>query len=282
MQFKPVDQCIYCGTVEGPLSREHIIPKGLGGTFVLPSASCSACAAATSRVERAYLRDCLGEFRQSVRLPTRRKTSRPQMLSLLSGHPNDPERSIDVSPEKYPPAIAMTVLPPARILRGLPDDDQPVFDSRFWGWFDPGRAGIAVAELGPIGVPASFNPSVFAQLIAKIGHCWAVAHRGLSAFRPMAVELALGRTDRMNYLVGSQIGLASPAPSSLHQLSIWDIGNTVIVAVRLFSNLDSPIWHVVVGTTDGGQPVPILQNWTPGYRLDIPFPEGGTLTLRRP
>lgn len=282
MQFQPIGQCIYCGTTEGQLSREHIIPHGLGGTLVLPSASCSRCAAATSKVERSYLRDCLGTFRQSVRLPTRRKASRPKKLSLLSGHPDDPERSIEISPEDFPPAIVMNVLPPARILRGLPNDDLPVFDHKFWSWHDPARLSNAVSQHGPLNVPATFNPTVFAQLVAKIGHSWTVANRGLNAFTPMAVDLALGQTDRMNYLVGSQIGLAYPAPATLHQLSIWDVGNTVIAAVRLFSNLAAPIWHVVVGTTDGEPPDPILKNWTPGYRLDIPFPEGGTVTLQRP
>lgn len=283
MNFEPIGQCIYCGAAEGQLSREHIIPLGLGGTFVLPSASCSVCAEATSKVERSYLRNCLGAFRQSVMLPTRRKASRPEKLSLFSGHPNEPEKLIEVRPEDYLPAIAMTVLPPARILRGLPNDDMPVFDSKFWSWYDPVRTNNLVSQHGPLSIPTTFNPSVFAQLIAKIGHCWVVANRGLSAFKPLAVELALGQTDRMNYLVGSQVGLESPAPTMLHQLSIWDIGNTVIAAVRLFSNLNAPIWHVVVGTTDGEHPDPILENWTPGYRLDIPFPGGeSTVTLQRP
>ncbi len=32
--FKPVGKCIYCGTKQPPLTREHVVPYGLGGEHV--------------------------------------------------------------------------------------------------------------------------------------------------------------------------------------------------------------------------------------------------------
>ena len=47
-----VGECIYCGDTKPPLTREHILPRGLGGelspvalhqALVLRQASCSRC-----------------------------------------------------------------------------------------------------------------------------------------------------------------------------------------------------------------------------------------------
>jgi 5-methylcytosine-specific restriction endonuclease McrA len=37
--YDPVGACIYCGTTEGPLTTEHIIPESFGGTLLLPAAT---------------------------------------------------------------------------------------------------------------------------------------------------------------------------------------------------------------------------------------------------
>ena len=34
--YQPVGRCIYCGSTEPPLGKEHIIPYGLGGPFIFP------------------------------------------------------------------------------------------------------------------------------------------------------------------------------------------------------------------------------------------------------
>src|SRR5689334_18963196 len=41
--FNAVGSCVYCGAGQGELTREHIVPLGLGGTFVLPASSCKRC-----------------------------------------------------------------------------------------------------------------------------------------------------------------------------------------------------------------------------------------------
>ncbi|WP_217539485.1 HNH endonuclease, partial [Stenotrophomonas sp. GbtcB23] len=51
LRLAPVGASIYCGATDGRLTEEHIIPKGLGGTLVLPQASCDDCAAITSLFE---------------------------------------------------------------------------------------------------------------------------------------------------------------------------------------------------------------------------------------
>src|SRR5258705_11293662 len=49
--FDPVGHCIYCGATkytqqaDRPLGQEHIIAEGMGGTLILPEASCKECEA---------------------------------------------------------------------------------------------------------------------------------------------------------------------------------------------------------------------------------------------
>jgi 5-methylcytosine-specific restriction endonuclease McrA len=49
----PVSACIYCGATEPDtkLTDEHIVPLSLGGTLILPKASCLACARQTGKLE---------------------------------------------------------------------------------------------------------------------------------------------------------------------------------------------------------------------------------------
>ena len=77
-----IGYCIYCGTRERPLSKEHIIPYGLGGVWILGEASCDKCATITSEFEMDVLRNTFGPFRISSILPTRQKKERPDSFTL--------------------------------------------------------------------------------------------------------------------------------------------------------------------------------------------------------
>ncbi len=46
-----VGHCIYCGSTEGNLTNEHIIPRGLNGTLLLPKSTCKTHQDLTSAIE---------------------------------------------------------------------------------------------------------------------------------------------------------------------------------------------------------------------------------------
>src|SRR5687768_15705481 len=75
-------RCIYCGTTDAPLSKEHVIPKGLGGTLVLPKASCAGCAKITSAVECQILRKYLINVRSRLGLPSYKQQNQPGPVSI--------------------------------------------------------------------------------------------------------------------------------------------------------------------------------------------------------
>jgi hypothetical protein len=84
--YAPVDRCIYCGSKGSPserLSKEHIVPYGLAGNWmILPQASCELCRRITGEVERFCQREMLGAARIRMKLPTRHPKARDSTLPL--------------------------------------------------------------------------------------------------------------------------------------------------------------------------------------------------------
>jgi hypothetical protein len=77
-------------------------------------------------------------------------------------------------------------------------------------------------------------------MLAKIGHLAAVAEFGLHSFEPLALDLALGRSESINYLVGCRVE-ADPPPQvadSLHDVSFYvrKRDGVVVVEIGLFVN----------------------------------------------
>lgn len=81
-KFGALGQCIYCGKTEQEtaLTDEHIVPLSLGGTSILPKASCEDCARTTSWLELHLARTIFGHYRIHARVATRRPNKRPTVL----------------------------------------------------------------------------------------------------------------------------------------------------------------------------------------------------------
>jgi hypothetical protein len=69
---REIGKCIYCGSVDN-LSNEHIVPRGLGGPWVLKKASCAKCAAITSEIELDIVKYFFSLVRVKLDLPTYHK-----------------------------------------------------------------------------------------------------------------------------------------------------------------------------------------------------------------
>jgi hypothetical protein len=80
-----VGKCIYCGSTTN-LSDEHVVPRGLGGEWVLKKASCQKCAGIISRFETDIIKDFFSLLRIKLDLPTRRKKQRPKSFDFLITH----------------------------------------------------------------------------------------------------------------------------------------------------------------------------------------------------
>jgi hypothetical protein len=69
-KYAAANFCIYCRS-KGSLSDEHVIPLGLGERWILPKASCAACAKSTSQSEKTCLRTMFGPLRMYYNMPSR-------------------------------------------------------------------------------------------------------------------------------------------------------------------------------------------------------------------
>src|SRR5262245_1011222 len=107
MAFLPVPKnardigaCVYCGSTNGPLQREHAVPYGLNGTWTLLRASCPACADITHRFERDTLKALWPALRAVLTLRTRRN-AHPSSLPLVIER-GGVSQTIQVAREQYP------------------------------------------------------------------------------------------------------------------------------------------------------------------------------------
>jgi hypothetical protein len=198
--YPPVGRCVYCRSTDGPLSREHIIARGLGGRLVLPEASCETCREITSKIERTCLRAILGNVRVHLAYPTGHPKERPQELRLeaiVAGKVEVQYRPVN----EHPAAIFLFAFDDARILRGHHAEFGEFIASPWIRYVnvDPERE----RRLGVDGMRVGFHPAPFARMLAKIAHCYAVAELGLDGLNPLLPDLIV-------VVVGTPLPASSP------------------------------------------------------------------------
>lgn len=80
-RYAPANMCLYCGTTDGKLTDEHVVPYAIGGTVVIPKASCSSCQTAVGKGEVMLARRTWLLRRAAHDFPSRSK------LKGTSGYP---------------------------------------------------------------------------------------------------------------------------------------------------------------------------------------------------
>lgn len=218
--YPPVGHCIYCGTTEGNLSKEHIIPYALNGNWVLPKASCESCRQKTQKFEEVCTQERYGMFaplRHRLRMQSRSKsTRRREFLSELSTP--DGSELVPFEADGFPAAAYGMRFAPAGILLGI-DPSNKIEANILFRTRSPSKDFVERAKShGPSGKVkiGSFWPTAFLQLLAKIGYSFAAAELGTQELLPMLSDVILGRTDKSPYLVGGG-GLTTEPRSSSRQ-----------------------------------------------------------------
>jgi hypothetical protein len=123
------------------------------------------------------------------------------------------------------------------------------------------------------------RPYEFARLLAKIAYATVVAELGLDTFHPLGLDIILGRSDDYFYTVGGSLDMPAPIPGGDH---ITDIAFVVVkpkllrvvVEIRLFSRIATPLYFVAVGVIDLQNPqhlAAFTQHRANGKIPDIPI-----------
>lgn len=260
-RYPPVGRCIYCGTYSNKLEIEHVIPFGIAGNaMLLPKASCRACASITGQIEQACLRHLWWPFRTRIGTPTGSK--RPETFKLrrvtaderrlIAGKPVVIGTS-DIDAKDYPLNYLALLLPLPGILAGRAPTE--MFEGRFWTCFSAEEMQRYLGSdeamlMGPI------NPNTFARMLAKIAYAYLVGAQGYGKFKPLVLDLIMGRSTTANYWVGGDLELPPPSANPLiHDMRIRRCtvnrqNAYTVVTIQLFAFLRSPLYHVVVAEAD--------------------------------
>lgn len=249
-----VGRCIYCDSTDG-LTREHVIPQGLGGrlvpddeheAIVLGDASCAECTKITRRLEGICLGKMMGHFRAKAGMTRkdRRTETRRVKYTDLQG-----VASFEDVPVKDIPAILML---PIFFEAGV-FSEQPIggpYKIAHWLAVEDTKSPAMHSDRG-IGA-AGHGPADYARLLAKISLGYAVAVRGIDSFTPLVRNFILGKAnDEFGHWVS---GLPQEPPSAnLHEIALVPLkknktGEIYVAAdIRLFAMYGAPRNYVVVG-----------------------------------
>jgi hypothetical protein len=252
-----IGRCIYCGITSKPLRREHIVPFGLDGPWVLDAASCTRCAAITSKIERYVLRKHLLSVRAGLGIRTRRPRERPDHFPielLRQGRQEVRELKISDHPVflllplyDWPECVSVDRRRPGidgggiRLTGGdlIQVAGKPV--SKFKQW-------LAAEQLTTANFRDKFSPELFARLIAKIAYGFAVVKLGLDAIENAYVLPAiLGHSGGIGQWVGCDLD-QSPAPEDAsHRVTIRVVNGEILGHVKLFAQFGTQEYLVAVG-----------------------------------
>jgi hypothetical protein len=242
-----IGSCIYCYSTTPPLSREHIIPYGLGGTWVLLDASCEKCATITGDFERDVMRRALLTARTVLNLPTRNRKGRPTSLPLCVDQGEGAEDLLVPSQDHPGIAVLPVFPPPARILRNRSYSGgialiraEPVPFGR-----------VDLLEMGKsykkVQIEATYQPTSFARMLAKIAYGYCVGRFGLSAFeKPYVLPAILGQADDVGMWVGCKQGIVNTF-DAMHQIRTDVIDGDLLASIRLLPRYWRTEYTVVVG-----------------------------------
>lgn len=255
--YASLGSCAYCGglgTAKQPLTKEHIIPYGLGGNLALPKSSCTKCQIITSDLERLCLRKMFGSVRIALGLGTRRPHKRPTHLSMLADPGEPEEREILIPASGRPLFLALWNFGTPKLLGGDHDD---VADIWMYGNSLDGLSKFA-GQHRYIGLSVNTDSWTTCRLLGKIAHTYAVAEYGNDAFTPLLVDLILNKGDiklQPMELIGANRGRPNdPGVDCLHELSLHTVShqglNYVVAKIRLFAMLGSPTYTVIVGRSN--------------------------------
>jgi hypothetical protein len=255
--FPSFGRCIYCKGEGGglPLTREHVIPRGLGGGIIIRGASCEDCRGKTAKVEQS-LRTNFGIHRLTEGFPSDHDGG-PETLPITYYDADDVPFETEETIAEYPRILQIPWFRKTpRFFRDMPPSNVSYFE-RLRLYIAPNTVKRDFFYK-PI-----FDHNSFHRFLAKMAHGYAVAHLGIDGFKFYLYDLIAGN----DAMAGRQyIGRPFPEGSfgpklkrlhriSLHSYARWGIRYHT-VTIQLFANIymgeepkaiGTPLYWVIVG-----------------------------------
>lgn len=256
MKYSPVGFCIYCGSKDGKLGEEHIIPYALNGALILPLASCKGCEKETHIYEHTVCRRIFGNFRMRYNVRTRRKKKRPSHLQIGITKRDGTSGKKFIPVSETPVTLILYKFEQCDYLKGKSEEEA------HFNWVP-----ITIFSKDELhSLIRKFNwdrkmhfktvPVEFARMMAKIAYSYCVAEIGFEGFTPFnqLIDVILNKSNNISYLIGGDWDIPAPDPAGFHQISlIYMIRKgyaDLVVEIRLFPAFETPLYRVVVGKID--------------------------------
>jgi hypothetical protein len=233
------------------LTREHIVPRGLGGPWLLLKASCKKCAKVTSGFEGGVLGEFFILVRTKLGLPTYRPKNRPKTFPFLVTI-GGKEKVLEVPVSDCPTLFMMPQLEkPGYIRKDAQGSGILVAGVSLHGKENEMREFKAKYNVESISYTRELRTS-FAHVLAKIAYGMAVLRYGLDMIEEAYVlPCILGKKDDVGQWVGCEDPHKSPSllpkEKLFHRIEILEKKNEVAVRIRLFANYQTPEYLVIVG-----------------------------------
>lgn len=250
--LKPPPKCIYCGKTDQKLTKEHVIPRGLGGTCTIPSASCEDCQKITSKLEHSILRGTYLPLRTKAKFPTGHKNNRPNSFEATAMKTNGSSQKIEIPTSKYPTLYIVVHLPPPGILSNAElNEKNPEMRISFSG--NQEEVNALFSEY-PDTEAFEFSSEVvwgdLCRMLAKIAHGFTVMHLGTESYTSLLPPVILGNSPYLSHLVGGAVPLDESCINESidgygFELSINDTGYIIVNIDIIGGRL--PTYTVVAG-----------------------------------
>lgn len=252
-----IGRCIYCDATElipnteRPLTDEHIVARGWGGTIVLREASCNRCQThINEQIEQPMLAGAFLAARRRLEIRGRRRKRRVadyELTAVVNGN----EVKLKLPLENHPTTLLLAGFRVARRLGG-PGGPGLIFIQAFDSLSRSRKNGI-----GQIDSP-EFDILLFCQMLAKIAHGYAVWRIGMGNFTPLLPDFITRKFEKTErypecyeLIGGLPVQFAPDQVDELHWLghvtTEYQGKRLLVVGIRLLANLGAPIYWVVAG-----------------------------------
>lgn len=255
--FESKGRCIYCGIRSDDLTDEHIVPRSLGGQHVIRKASCKKCAVITSKFERKVARDLWGDARISFNAPSYRKNKRPTNIIMESTR-----WAYEVPVTEYPAAMVFYQMPKAWFLQWFDHTEDISSKWKLIAVDDETRRNNYLKKYGESPrLKFRHIPEEFGRMIAKIWYGQILTTFHPSEFTHICLPYILGEQTNVSFVVGGGDDNIVPVPDIGYSLNTTGIISQnrdrllLIAKVRIYSNVASPEYEVIVGEFIGEEAV---------------------------
>ncbi len=173
------------------LSKEHVIPMGLGGKYILPNASCESCRQITSAFETIALRHVLGPGRYQTGIKPKKKHSRPKSWPAHKVLPDGTKKKVQIPIDELPFFMPFPTFKAFPVVSALMPKGHKATEKEgaLIVGNNPSYAEQTLKKYGADHFPIRNDHHAFSRMLAKIALSYCVKHFGYGCVLPLVGPL---------------------------------------------------------------------------------------------